>query len=130
MNQGSPSVIQKSISLILNYPEAVEQIRKIEFVNYEKPGIKILIKLLKNITDQPNMNTAALIERWREDDEGKYLSKLAVNPFPKNTEFNASQELNSCLEQITKNCSDEGSDVFRKLSTKIRQQISWQKPKP
>ena len=103
MNQGSPSVIKKSISLILNYPEAVEQIRKIEFVNYEKPGIKILIKLLKNIADEPNMNTAALIERWREDDEGKYLSKLAVNPFPKNTEFNASQELNSCLEQITKN---------------------------
>ena len=31
----SPSVIKKSISLILNYPEAVKEISNIEFVNYE-----------------------------------------------------------------------------------------------
>ncbi len=103
----SPSVIKKSISLILNYPEIVKEISNIEFVNYEKPGIKILIKLLKNITDEPNMNTAALIERWREDDEGKYLSKLAINLFPKNEEFNAEEELNNCLAQITKNFYNE-----------------------
>ncbi len=103
----SPSVIKKSISLILNYPDAVKEISNIEFVNYEKPGIKILIKLLKNITDEPNMNTAALIERWREDDEGKYLSKLAINSFPKNQEFNAEEELNNCLAKITKNFYNE-----------------------
>ena len=103
----SPSVIKKSISLILNYPEAVKEISNIEFVNYEKPGIKILIKLLKNIADEPNMNTAALIERWREDDEGKYLSKLAINSFPKNQEFNAEEELKNCLAQITKNFYNE-----------------------
>ena len=103
----SPSVIKKSISLILNYPEAVKEISNIEFVNYEKPGIKILIKLLKNIKDEPNMNTAALIERWREDDEGKHLSKLAINSFPKNQEFNAKEELNNCLAQIAKNFYNE-----------------------
>ena len=103
----SPSVIKKSISLILNYPEAVKEISNIEFVNYKKPGIKILIKLLKNISDEPDMNTAALIERWREDDEGKYLSKLAINLFPKNEEFNAEEELNNCLAQITKNFYNE-----------------------
>ena len=103
----SPSVIKKSISLILNYPEAVKEISNIEFVNYEKPGIKILIKLLKNITDEPNMNTAALIERWREDNEGKHLSKLAINSFPRNEEFNAAKELNNCLAQITKNFYNE-----------------------
>ena len=103
----SPSVIKKSISLILNYPEAVKEISNIEFVNYEKPGIKILINLIKNITDEPNMNTAALIERWREDDEGKYLSKLAINSFPKNEEFNAEEELNNCLVQITRNFYNE-----------------------
>ena len=103
----SPSVIKKSISLILNYPEAVKEISNIEFVNYKKPGIKILIKLLKNISDEPDMNTAALIERWREDDEGKYLSKLAINLFPKNEEFDAEEELNNCLAQITKNFYNE-----------------------
>ena len=85
----------------------MKEISNIEFVNYEKPGIKILIKLLKNIADEPNMNTAALIERWREDDEGKYLSKLAINSFPKNQEFNAEEELNNCLAQITKNFYSE-----------------------
>ena len=54
-----------------------------------------------------SINAAALIERWREDDEGKYLSKLAINSFPKNEEFNAEEELNNCLAQITKNFYNE-----------------------
>tara|TARA_B100000459_G_C8586561_1_gene205837 strand:- start:912 stop:1796 length:885 start_codon:yes stop_codon:yes gene_type:complete len=119
-NKDSPSVIKKSISLILNYPEAVQQISKIEFVNYEKPGINILVKLLKNIKDEPNMNTAALIERWREDDEGKYLSKLAINSFPKSEEFNAEKELNSCLAQITKNFYNE------RINSLIKKQSDYQ----
>jgi DNA primase len=117
MNQSGPSVIKKSISLILNYPEAVEHIGEIEFVNYQKPGINILFKLMQNIKDEPNMNTAKLIERWREDDEGKHLSKLAINSFPNNEDFNAAIELNNCLAQITKNFYNERINSLIKKQT-------------
>ena len=111
MNQKSsktqPSIIKKSIMLILNYPEAAKNIKTHDFKDYKKPGIKILLKLIKTIQDEANINAASLIERWRDDEEGKHLAKLAINLFPDNPEFDASKELNDSLVQITKNFYSE-----------------------
>ena len=111
MNQKSsktqPSIIKKSIMLILNYPEAAKNIKTHDFKDYKKPGIKILLKLIKTTQDEANINAASLIERWRDDEEGKHLAKLAINLFPDNPEFNASKELNDSLVQITKNFYSE-----------------------
>ena len=111
MNQKSsktqPSIIKKSIMLILNYPEATKNIKTHDFKDYKKPGIKILLKLIKTTQEEANINAAFLIERWRDDDEGKHLAKLAINLFPDNPEFDASKELNDSLVQITKNFYSE-----------------------
>ena len=111
MNQKSskaqPSIIKKSIILILNYPEAAKSIKTHDFKDYKKPGIKILLKLIKTTQEEANINAASLIERWRDDDEGKHLAKLAINLFPDNPEFDASKELNDSLVQITKNFYSE-----------------------
>ena len=111
MNQKSskaqPSIIKKSIMLILNYPEAAKSIKTHDFKDYKKPGIKILLKLIKTTQEEANINAASLIERWRDDDEGKHLAKLAINLFPDNPEFDASKELNDSLVQITKNFYSE-----------------------
>ena len=111
MNQKSskaqPSIIKKSIMLILNYPEAAKSIKTNDFKDYKKPGIKILLKLIKTTQEEANINAASLIERWRDDDEGKHLAKLAINLFPDNPEFDASKELNDSLVQITKNFYSE-----------------------
>ena len=106
-SKAQPSIIKKSIMLILNYPEAAKSIKTHDFKDYKKPGIKILLKLIKTTQEEANINAASLIERWRDDDEGKHLAKLAINLFPDNPEFDASKELNDSLVQITKNFYSE-----------------------
>ncbi|RCL43973.1 MAG: DNA primase [Gammaproteobacteria bacterium] len=106
-SKAQPSIIKKSIMLILNYPEAAKSIKTHDFKDYKKPGIKILLKLIKTTQEEANINAASLIERWRDDDEGRHLAKLAINLFPDNPEFDASKELNDSLVQITKNFYSE-----------------------
>ena len=113
-----PSIIKKSIMLILNYPEAAKNIKHHDFKDYKKPGIKILLKLIKTTQEESNINAASLIERWRDDDEGKYLAKLAINLFPDNPEFDASKELNDSLVQITKNFYSERINFLIKKQSK------------
>jgi DNA primase len=113
-----PSIIKKSIMLILNYPEAAKNIKHHDFKDYKKPGIKILLKLIKTTQEESNINAASLIERWRDDDEGKHLAKLAINLFPDNPEFDASKELNDSLVQITKNFYSERINFLIKKQSK------------
>ena len=113
-----PSIIKKSIMLILNYPEAAKNIKHHDFKDYKKPGIKILLKLIKTTQEESNINAASLIERWRDDDEGKHLAKLAINLFPDNPEFDASKELNDSLIQITKNFYSERINFLIKKQSK------------
>lgn len=113
-----PSIIKKSIMLILNYPEAAKNIKHHDFKDYKKPGIKILLKLIKTAQEGSNINAASLIERWRDDDEGRHLAKLAINLFPDNPEFDASKELNDSLVQITKNFYSERINFLIKKQSK------------
>ena len=67
------------------------------------PGIEILKKLIQTIKKKPEINTAGLIELWRNDPEGKFLGQLAISELPINDEFNTQAELNDCLSQLNKN---------------------------
>ncbi len=46
----------------------------------DMPGIPLLKELLEILQSQPNLNTASLLERWRDREEGKHLNRLAVMP--------------------------------------------------
>ena len=41
------------------------------------PGAGLLVQMLELLQAHPHLNTAALLEHWRESQEGKYLAKLA-----------------------------------------------------
>ena len=49
---------------------------------------------------EPNITTAGLLERWRHDDEGRHLGKLAALDIPAGDEFDPAAELVQCLDQL------------------------------
>jgi DNA primase len=100
--KGGPSVIKKAITLILNYPSIANDITHEQIGANKKPGVEILKKLLTTIQEKPQITTAGLIELWRDDPEGKFLGQLAITELPENEDFNAKNELQDCLHQITK----------------------------
>ena len=96
------SITKKAITLILNYPLIGRQADLNLIEKNIEPGTEILKKLIQTIQKKPDINTAGLIEYWRNDAEGKFLGQLASKELPGNDEFNAQAELNDCLTQLNK----------------------------
>ena len=96
------SITKKAITLILNYPPIGLQADLNLIEKNIEPGTEILKKLIQTIQKKPDINTAGLIEYWRNDAEGKFLGQLASKELPGNDEFNAQAELNDCLTQLNK----------------------------
>ena len=62
--------------------------------------MQLLHELIKTSKKEPKITTAGLIERWRDDKEGKHLGKLAAMELPEHEDFNATEELNNCINQL------------------------------
>jgi DNA primase len=65
----------------------------------DRPGIPLLIELLTELQRQPCVNTAALLERWRQRPDVEHLIKLAKTEYPVDAE-GALAELSGALRQL------------------------------
>ena len=97
---GRPSVVRRAITLLLNYPESVNKLDIEMLAGVKRPGVDLLHDLIETIQKEPNITTAGLLERWRHDDKGRHLGKLAAIEVPAEEDFDASAELAACLEQL------------------------------
>ena len=74
-------LVRKAITLVLHHPAAAAQLGQVnDLTNVTLPGIELLQRLLKVIRDTPQIKTAGLEERFRNDTEGCFLSRLAGQP--------------------------------------------------
>ncbi len=97
---GQPSVVRRAITLLLNHPQAGDKLDIEKLAGLSRPGIDLLQDLIETVQDEPNITTAGLLERWRHDQQGRHLGKLAAVEMPDEEEFDASEELLACLDQL------------------------------
>ncbi|MDH3274806.1 MAG: DNA primase [Gammaproteobacteria bacterium] len=97
---GRPSAVRRAVTLLLNYPEAANKLDIEMLAGVSRPGVDLLHDLIETVQKEPNITTAGLLERWRHDDKGRHLGKLAAIEVPAEEEFDASAELAACLEQL------------------------------
>jgi len=97
---GQPSVVRRAITLLLNEPQAAEKLDIEKLAGLHRPGIELLQNLIETVQAEPHITTAGLLERWRHDDEGRHLGKLAAVELPASEEFDAAGELAACLDQL------------------------------
>ena len=98
--KGRPSVVRRAITLLLNHPHAGEKLDVEKLAGVERPGIELLHDLIETVQLEPDITTAGLLERWRHDDEGRYLGRLAAVEMPREDDFDAAAELEECLDQL------------------------------
>jgi len=80
---GKNSPIRQAINLILQNPKLAANIQNHRFLQTaELPGAQLLHDLLEVLRHDPHINTAAILERWRDRPEGAHLLKLAENQLP------------------------------------------------
>lgn len=73
--------IRMAITIVVQHPQLAQQIGNVESLhNLKQPGVNILLDLLETLQQYPHLNTAALLERWRDKENGAHLQKLALQP--------------------------------------------------
>ena len=97
---GQPSVVRHAISLVLNHPAAGQKADIEKIAGIRRKGADLLQSLIETVQEDPNITTAGLLERYRHDEQGRHLGKLAATELPNDEDFDAAAELAECLDLL------------------------------
>ncbi|MEM1175661.1 MAG: DNA primase [Pseudomonadota bacterium] len=95
-----PSVVRRAITLLLNHPQTGRTLDASRLSGVERPGVDLLTKLIETTQSEPTISTAGLLERWRHDEQGRHLGKLAATELPDDLDFDPEAELVDCISQL------------------------------
>ena len=94
------TLIRRVIILVLNYPAIVAKLAGMpDLSGVDQPGARLLRRLLETVAGNPEVMSAQLLERFRDDSEGRHLGRLLDNT-PLDTEDEAAAMLPEMLERI------------------------------
>lgn len=97
---GRGSLVRQAIRTLVHYPGiAVQAPPPDGLAGIDRPGIPLLIELLSDLQENPCVNTAALLERWRGRPDFEPLARLAGAEYPVDA-VGAARELADALEQL------------------------------
>jgi DNA primase len=99
---GQPSIVQHAVSLVVNYPSAALKADAEKLTGVNRKGTDLLIALIETVQAEPNISTAGIVERFRHDEQGRFLGRLAASELPLDEEFDAAAELADCLAQLAR----------------------------
>jgi DNA primase len=72
------SPVRQAIELLLYQPALAADITLPAHISEcSQSGVPLLLEIIALLQQQPGLNTAALLEHWREREDGRYLTKLA-----------------------------------------------------
>ncbi len=81
--QEPPSIVRRAIALLLQHPVLVEKVTdQGGLIDLELPGMALFIEMFELINHTPSLNTASIIENFRDSEHQHHLSKLAVWDYP------------------------------------------------
>ncbi|MFO8154598.1 MAG: DNA primase [Pseudomonadota bacterium] len=73
-----PTVTQMAIAILLQHPELAAGVERPErFRDLDNPGGQLLSELLELLQYNPHLSSGALLEHWRDREEGRFLMKLS-----------------------------------------------------
>jgi len=81
--QEPPSMVRRAIALLLQHPALAQKfVNEAELSGLELPGMPLFIELSGLLKSSGGMNTASIIEYFRDSEYKHHLSKLAVWDYP------------------------------------------------
>ena len=96
------TLVRKTITLALHFPSAAGSIGDIDGLDeVDQPGAGLLRSILEVSRGNPKITPAQLIERFRGDEEGRHLPRLAAE-VPLDDEKAAPEVLRDSLERLVR----------------------------
>ncbi len=73
------TLVRRALRLVLNYPAiAADAGDTSALATLPVPGASLLAEVIEVAPGNPNITTATLVERWRDEDAGRHLTALAA----------------------------------------------------
>lgn len=73
------TLVRRALRLVLNYPSiAADAGDTSALATLPVPGASLLAEVIEVARSHPNITTATLVERWREEEAGRHLNALAA----------------------------------------------------
>jgi DNA primase len=95
------SPVRQALMRLLYSPELAQSAGDPQrFADLAVPGIELLIKVLEILQENPKLNSSALLERWRGNEHGPHLEKLATWQPEVSTTESLEQEFFGALAQL------------------------------
>ncbi len=115
-----PTPLRLLVALLLQCPKLAELAGQPErFQRISGKGANLLVQLLKLLQANPDMHAGAIIERWRDQEEGRYLAKLARWTPPFEDETSLVAEFRGALARLEQQLDELRTE---ELLSKARQE--------
>ncbi len=80
---GGPSPVRVALGLLLRRPQLAERVASTAgWSETELPGADLLVRMVAVLHEAPGITTAGLLERWRDDPDGRHLHRLLEREDP------------------------------------------------
>lgn len=94
ISSGRGSLVRQAIQNLLHYPQVAPRLSRIaELSAVNRPGITLLLQLVEELRECPDLTPAALLERWRGRPDFHYIDKLFLKE-------SLAVDTNDALEQV------------------------------
>ena len=101
ISPGRRNLVRQAITLVLHHPYAAAAVTEPQaLADVDRPGISLLIDLLKVASAEPKTTLAGLLEKWRDRPEGVHLAKLATTELPQLSREQAAIELEQAVNKL------------------------------
>lgn len=107
-----PSLVRSAVAMLLQNPALVQHVPDSnEFAGIDAPGVELLRELLALLQAEPQLNTAAVMERFRQSEYRPHLEKLVVWTHPM-LEHDVEAEFRGLLEQLRRVAHTQRTDAL------------------
>jgi DNA primase len=78
-----PSMMRLAIAMLIQHPVLAAKAPRAEmFAEVDEPGASLFVSLLEWLQENPGLNTAAVVEHYRDSPDGAPIARLAVWEHP------------------------------------------------
>jgi DNA primase len=107
-----PSPVRSAVAMLLQNPALAQHVPDPdEFAGIDAPGVELLRELLALLQAEPQLNTAAVMERFRQSEYRPHLEKLVVWTHPM-LEHDVEAEFRGLLEQLRRLAHAQRTDAL------------------
>lgn len=73
--------VLRALQLLLEQPDLAAKVTNLEqLAQADAPGMGLLVAVIEHFRDHPEATAAQLLELWREEERGKALARVAMEP--------------------------------------------------